>query len=291
MRTKLRLVGVRRGVLLAIGLAGLWAALDLGLDPRDVWPAGGGVKLLGEFLHGAVAPAATYEADFVPDGAESLLVKAGRAALRTLLFAVTAASLSVVIGLGLGFLASTAWWADDPVGAINVGTRLFRRTVRPAVYVVTRIIIALARSTHELLWAVLFLSAMGLTNLAAVTAIVIPYSGTLAKVFSEMIDEAPRDAAIALRAVGASPMQVYLFGLLPQAIGDLSAYAIYRFECALRSSAVLGFFGSIPTLGYYIRLSFDNTYYHETWTYLYALLALVVATDWWSGALRKRILR
>ena len=59
---------------------------------------------------------------------------------------------------------------------------------------------------------------------------------------------------------------------------DLIAYAFYRFECVLRSSAVLGFFG-FPTLGLYIRQSFDSTSYGEVWTYLYVLLALVIVFD------------
>jgi phosphonate transport system permease protein len=102
-----------------------------------------------------------------------------------------------------------------------------------------------------------------------------------------MIDEAPRDAAGAMRDAGASPLQVFFVGLVPRALPDMSAYAFYRFECALRSSAVLGFFG-FPTLGYYIAASFENSLYGEVWTYLYALFILIAAADWWSGSLRRR---
>jgi phosphonate transport system permease protein len=68
---------------------------------------------------------------------------------------------------------------------------------------------------------------------------------------------------------------------------DLTAYTFYRFECALRSSAVLGFFG-FPTLGYYIAASFENLHYGEVWTYLYALFILIVIVEWWSGIIRRR---
>jgi phosphonate transport system permease protein len=147
---------------------------------------------------------------------------------------------------------------------------------------------ATLRSVHELLWAVVFLAAFGITPLAAVAAIALPYAGTLAKVFGEMIDEAPRAAAGALRELGATPAVVLAFGLLPRALPDMTAYALYRFECGLRSAAVLGFFG-FPTLGYYIAASFENLYYGEVWTYLYVLLALVAAVDWWSGRVRERL--
>ena len=113
-------------------------------------------------------------------------------------------------------------------------------------------------------------------------------SGTLAKIFSEMIDETPRDAANALRGAGASPLQIFTFALVPRALPDMGAYAVYRFECALRSSAILGFFG-FETLGLSIAQSFENAQFGEVWTYLYVLIALVALVEWWSGAIRRRI--
>ena len=282
-----RYSGGRRGlVLVSIAAAGLLAGIELELDPRDLIPGEGGLDIAGKLFSRALQPALTYEAD-VPDGIQPLPLKALEAARVTVTLAAAAISLSVFAGIILGFLASTAWWVGDPAG--GDGKRRFaRRAVRPTIYSGARILIALMRSVHELLWAVLLLAALGLSQLAAVIAIAIPYAGTLAKVFSEMLDEAPRDSALALRATGASPATVFLFGLLPRALPDMAAYAFYRFECALRSSAVLGFFG-YPTLGFYIAVSFENLHYGEVWTYLYTLLLLVAAADWWSGALRRRL--
>lgn len=270
--------GTRRWVLLTILIAGFVAAWGLDLRPSQLIPSSGGWSLVGEFFAGAVTPATTYEADFVPEGTRPLLVKALEAAGRTAVFAAAAVSISVVLGLLLGFLGSTAWWSDEQR----------RHRLTPTVYGITRLIIVLMRSTHELLWAALFLSAMGLTPLAAVVAIAIPYTGTFAKIFSEMIDEAPRDSAAALRSVGAGPLQVFCFGLLPRAFSDLCSYALYRFECGLRSSAVLGFFG-VPTLGLSISLSFENLYYREVWSYIYTLFLLVVLIEWWGGVVRRRL--
>jgi phosphonate transport system permease protein len=149
------------------------------------------------------------------------------------------------------------------------------------------VLIALMRSVHELLWAILFLAAFGLNTASAVLAIAIPYAGTLAKVFSEMLDEAPRGSAFALRSAGAGPTQVFLAGTLPRALPDMAAYAFYRFECAVRSSAVLGFFG-YETLGYYLSASFENLHFREVWTYLYALSAMVLLLEGWSALLRRR---
>lgn len=276
-------IGTRGVTLLAIGIAGSVAFLALGLAPRDLLPRGEGGQVLIEFLAHAATPALDYESAFIPEGATPFWLKVATGLTRTLVFAIAAISLSLLSGVALGFLGSTAWWEGDPAGRRSIS-----RWLGPTIWSSTRVLISLMRSVHELLWAVLFLAAMGFSNLAAVIAIAIPYGGTLAKVFSEILDEAPQDAAVALRGAGASHTQVFFFGLLPRALPDMAAYAFYRFECCLRSSAILGFFG-LETLGKFIKESWEEAYYGEVWTYLYTLFALVVLMEWWSSALRRRV--
>jgi len=274
-------------VVLVLVAAAIVSAIYLQLGIGSLVPSAAGLHTAQKFFGRALSPAVTYESE-VPPGTAPLFGNALRAAGMTVVIAAAAMSLAVVIGLLLAFVSSNAWWMGDLAGAQSWWLRTARRSLVPATYGSVRVVIALMRSTHELLWAVLFLAAFGLTRTSAVLAIAIPFGGTLAKVFSEMIDEAPRDAAIALRAGGASPLQVFFFGLFPRALPDITAYAFYRFECSLRASAVLGFFG-FPTLGYYIAASFENLQYGEVWTYLYTLFALVLAVDAWSAALRRRL--
>lgn len=277
----------RSWVVLAIAVAGLWAAGVLDLNPRGLVPSAGGLDVARQLFSRALSPAWTYQSEGLPEGVQPLPMKALQAAWVTVTVAAAASSLALVLGLVFGFAASTSRWTIEPSAAVGLRAR-WRRTVRYAFFVLARLLIAVLRSVHELIWAVLLLAALGISQLTAVIAIAIPYAGTLAKVFSEMLDEAPREAADGLRSLGATPSQIFLFGLLPSALPDLCAYAFYRFECALRSSAVLGFFG-YPTLGYYIATSFENLHYGEVWTYLYTLLGLVLAADAWSGALRRRL--
>jgi len=277
----------RSVVVMVLAVSAILSAIYLQLGAASLVPSTAGLRAAQKFLGRALSPAVTYERE-APRGTTPLLVNALRAAGMTVVIAAAAMSLAVVMGLLLAFLSSSAWWMGDLAGAQNWWLRAARRSIVPAAYGSVRILIALMRSTHELLWAVLFLAAFGLTRSSAVLAIAIPFGGTLAKVFSEMIDEAPRDAAIALRAGGASPLQVFFFGLLPRALPDITAYSFYQFECALRASAVLGFFG-FPTLGYFIAASFENLQYREVWTYLYTLFALVLTVDAWSAALRRRL--
>jgi phosphonate transport system permease protein len=274
-------LGPRGSVLLGLALIGLVAALSLGLTPAGLVPQEGGLRLTGRFLMGALNPAFDYEGH-APADWDPFWVKVGLALARTLAFALTAMSLALLIGLPLGMLASDAWWRRGVFRCGRLGA-----IARP-LQVSLRVWIALMRSVHELLWAVIFLAAFGLNTLGAVIAIAIPYGGTLAKVFSEMLDETPRNTADALQGIGAPPTSAFLFGLFPRALPDLSAYAFYRLECAVRASAVLGFFG-YQTLGYHLELSFKDAHFREVWTYIYVLLGVVLVLEVWSAAIRRRL--
>ena len=247
---------------LATLLAGIW----LGLNPADLLAAD--TELWWEFISAAARPALVDEATgevFLPP----LVLEALWA---TVSFAAAGMGLAVVVAAPLTLLASTRFSGG---GWLNTSVR---------------VLIASMRSVHELLWAILFLAALGLNEASAVVAIAIPYAGTLAKVFSELLDETPTEAANAMRAAGATELQALVFGVIPQAGPDLAAYGLYRFECAIRSSAVLGFFG-FPTLGYALSSSADSAHFHEVWTYLYALFLLVWIADRWSWAVRRRMVR
>jgi phosphonate transport system permease protein len=282
-------LGVRVGIFIGLMLSGAIAVGLLDLRLQDLVPSSGGIATAGKFFSRAISPALESEGRFVPQDATPLLIVALSATWTTLMTGAAAMSLSLVLGIILGFASSSAWWSHPGIEGGKGVEGFMRRSIAPLVFGASRLLIILMRSVHELIWAILFLAAIGLNNLAAVVAIAIPYGGTLAKMFSELVDEAPRESAHSLRGLGASGFQTYCFALIPRALPDLIAYAFYRFECVLRSSAVLGFFG-FPTLGLYIRQSFSATNYGEVWTFLYALLALVILSDVWSGAVRRRVL-
>jgi phosphonate transport system permease protein len=276
----------RRGAIVLVGLALAclaWLALDL--SPGGLVPRRGGARIARDLFAAAFAPALDHQGP-VPAGARPFLLRVADATLLTLAFAVASTSLALVGGLALGILSSSAWWS--PRVAHGRGRSAgSRRRLAPAVQIAARATAAALRSVHELLWAVVFLAAFGIQSGSAVVALALPFAGTLAKVFSELFDEAPPTAARALQAAGASPLQAFAVGAFPRALPDVAAYAFYRFECAVRSAAILGFFG-FETLGYEIRLSFDNLDYREVWTFLYALLALVLVLETWSASLRRR---
>jgi len=265
----------RTRVLTGILAAGVFAFLSLGLGHSGLSPKGDGSVLVAEFFSAALQPALDYEpGDFLPDSAPPFLLKVVDGLWGTLVYAICAISLSFVFGLLFGVLASESFWATR-----HKGWGVLRWSIR--------FLLTAMRSIHELLWALLLLAALGLSPAAAVVAIFIPYTGTLAKVFSEMLDESDARPSAALHQIGVAPAQVFLFARLPRALPDIAAYTFYRFECAVRSSAVLGFFG-FTTIGLYLKQSFESLHYREVWTYLYGLIFVVLLLEAWSAQLRRR---
>ena len=253
---------------LALALAAL-SASTAGLAPREA-----GLAELGRFLAAALRPALGYEGEPLP-GEPSYWARLFAAGRLTVLFACAAMAVAVPAGFALGCAGSFALWRAAPFGARALPTA-------------ARACAALLRSVHELLWAVLLLAAFGLVPAAAALALALPAVGVLAKVFAELLDEAPEEADHALRGLGASRLVALLFGRFPRALPDMAAYASYRFECSLRNAAVLGFFG-FPTIGYYIAESAQQLRYRSLWTHLWALVALVLLVELWGARLRRRL--
>ncbi|TYR32731.1 ABC transporter permease [Mesorhizobium microcysteis] len=135
------------------------------------------------------------------------------------------------------------------------------------------------RSIHELFWAILLLQITGLSVTTGILAIAIPYAGIFAKVFSEYLDEAdPRPAAA--MPPRADFISVHFFARLPLAAREFQVYLLYRLECGLRSSAVLGFVG-LPTLGFELDTFFKQGMYGAVAAVLIIYYVLIATMRLW----------
>jgi phosphonate transport system permease protein len=155
-------------------------------------------------------------------------------------------------------------------------------------YVLARGVLSVFRCIPEFVWAFMFVRAVGLGPVPGVLAIGISYGGMLGKVYSEILENQGQQASEALQATGASRWKVLLYGMLPQALPQLVAYTLYRWECAVRASAVLGFVGA-GGLGQQIELSMRMFNFNEVITLVLILLLLVAAMDALSARLRAAI--
>ncbi|WOX04963.1 PhnE/PtxC family ABC transporter permease [Microbulbifer pacificus] len=151
-----------------------------------------------------------------------------------------------------------------------------------------RALLILLRSVPEIVWALLFVRGVGLGPTAGVLAIAISYSGMLGKVYSEIFESVDRRPAQALLHAGASRLTTFIYGILPNASQELISYTVYRWECALRASVVMGFVGA-GGLGQQLELSLRMFAGSEVITILLVFLLLVLAADTISRWLRERL--
>lgn len=209
-----------------------------------------------------------------PNLSPDILRAAARGTVETVAYATTGVSLAIALAFPAGILASGVLQRSG-VSRVVVGGG-------------ARAGLALLRAIHELIWAWLFVAAIGLSPAAAVLALALPYAGILGKIFADMLQDVPEAPLAALRAAGASETKVLLYGRLPVALPNMVSYGLYRYECGLRSAAILSFVG-LGGLGYQIQISLDDLRFDEVWTFVYALVLLVVLVDSWSAAVRRRM--
>ena len=208
-----------------------------------------------------------------PDLSAPVLRATARAAWATLVYALAGLSLALALGLPLGVIASGV---------------LFGRRLRPALVAGARTLLAALRAVHELVWAWLFVAAVGLSPIAAVLALALPYAGILGRIFADLLNDVDQAPLAALTTAGAGPAQRLLYSHLPMAAPDMTAYAFYRFECALRSSAIMGFVG-LGGLGFQIQVALADLRWGVVATAILALVALIAAVEAWSGAVRRAL--
>jgi phosphonate transport system permease protein len=138
-----------------------------------------------------------------------------------------------------------------------------------------RALAAFIRSVHELFWALIFIQITGLSSLTGFLAILIPFTGIFAKVFSEILEETNDHAQRSLTPNTARLSQL-LYTRFTIAWPQLTSYINYRLECGIRSSAVLGFVG-LPTLGFELESFFKQGDYAQAAALLYIFFILIAS--------------
>jgi phosphonate transport system permease protein len=232
----------------------------------------------------ALANAARFvRGTFPPNLSPDFLALMVRPAIETVQISVMGTAIAVAIGLPLGLLATaTLTWT----GVLHERRSRAARWLGGFVpWAVARAALSIFRSIPEYVWAFMFVRAVGLGAFPGVLAIGVAYGGMLGKVYSEILDTANPRPLETLHAAGASRLGVVLYGLAPQALPNVIAYTLYRWECAIRASAILGFVGA-GGLGQQIELSMRMFQFDEVLTLLAILFALVSAVDFVSGRIR-----
>ncbi len=140
-----------------------------------------------------------------------------------------------------------------------------------------RSLCAAIRSVHELFWGLLFIQLIGIHPLAGFLAIALPYTGIFAKVFAEIIEEHQSQA---VTPPASDRLSRFFYGQWPQLLPHFRSYSLYRLECGLRSSTVLGFIG-LPTLGFHLETAFMQGLYSQAAGILLIFYLMIASLRWW----------
>jgi phosphonate transport system permease protein len=223
---------------------------------------------------------ANYLAGFLPPStAPDFLAGLAKATLETLAIATAGISLAFVIAAPLALLATRSL----AVARIGPGRGALRNaTARAAV----RGLLTALRSVPEVVWALVFVRALGLGPGAGVLALAVTYGGMLGKVYTEILESGDTRSARALLESGAGRLAALFYGLIPGAAQELASYTVYRWECAVRASVVMGFVGA-GGLGQLMDQSMKMLDGGETSSILLTFLALVILADAISVVIRK----
>lgn len=194
-----------------------------------------------------------------------------RSLLETFQMAVAGCALGVLLSVPLAVLAC--------------------RSLTPALpaYLAARWLIALFRTVPDVVWALIFVVAVGLGPFAGMLALMVDTMGYAARFFAESMEEQERGPQEALRAMGAPGSGVFLGAVLPAAAPSMVATSLFCLEKATRGGVVLGLVGA-GGIGMELKVAMDLFNYAEAAASILAILLLVVAVEQVSARLRARII-
>jgi phosphonate transport system permease protein len=211
----------------------------------------------------------------------------GRALVETIQIAVWGTLLAVMFSIPMSLLAARN---TTPLIILPWFTETWQRIgLHLLVFHLTRVFLNILRGINELIFALIFVSAVGLGPFAGVLAIAIHATGMLAKFCGEEIEGVDQGQVEAVQATGASKMQVILFAVIPQVIPAFISYSIFRFDVSIRSATVLGLVGA-GGLGFSLIKTMKLFKYYETATCILVIFLLVGVSDWVSSKLRAKVI-
>ena len=212
---------------------------------------------------------ATFAAGFFPPNFHDWRVYVEEMIV-TLEIALWGTALAVLCAVPCGLLSSAnlaPWWIRQPV----------------------RRLMDAARAINEMVFAMLFVVAVGLGPFAGVLALWVHTTGILAKLFSEAVEAIDPQPVEGIRSTGASKLEEIAYGVIPQVVPLWISYSLYRFESNVRSAAVVGMVGA-GGIGVVLWEIIRGFYYAETCAVMIIVVVTVSLLDLLSTQIRKRFI-
>ena len=234
-----------------------------------LWSARGTDLSLPELIEGYPHMADFFSRMLPPNF--SILKELVRPTVETVQIALWGTTLAVLLAIPLGLLA-----------ARNIAPH-------PTLYGTARFILNALRSISEMVFALIFVTAVGLGPFPGVLALAFHSAGMLGKFYAEAIENIDPGVVEALEATGAHKLQVIAFGVVPQVLPEFISYNLYRWEHNVRQATVLGLVGA-GGIGFELITSMRLFKYPDTAAILMMILATVTLVDFLSSRLRARVI-
>ena len=231
-----------------------WAAWDTGADPGRLVR---GVPWLLDFVRRMLPPDLR------------VLPAALAGAVTTVEIALLGTAVAAVLALPLGFVSA-------------------RNVAAPPLFHAARAALNFLRSVDTLVYALVFVAAVGLGPFPGVLAVIAYTTTSLAKLYSEAIEGIERGPVDAVTATGATRAQILRYGVLPQVLPLFLSYVLYRLETNIRAATVLGFVGA-GGIGFYLQTYLRMIDYPAASTVLLVTVLMVMGVDFVSSRLRQRL--
>lgn len=212
---------------------------------------------------------ATFLGDFFPPDFSSWRFYLSEM-VTTVQIAIWGTFLAIVFAVPFAILSSenlVPWWVYQPV----------------------RRLMDASRAINEMVFAMLFVVAVGLGPFAGVMALFVHTTGVLAKLFSEAVEAIDPGPVEGVRATGATGLQEVIFGVIPQVMPLWISYALYRFESNVRSATVVGMVGA-GGIGVILWESMRGFMFQQTCAVIIVIIVAVTLLDIASQAIRKRFI-
>jgi phosphonate transport system permease protein len=246
-------LSVLAGTAVILVVAG-WRVIGMGILPLFT-----GIGNIFRFLAQTVPPEFTGFAHIV------------NLALVTVCMAVVGTALAALLALPVGFMAAR------------------NTTVHPAVRWVARALIVVCRSVPDLVFAIVFVEAIGIGVLPGVLALGFHSVGMLGKLYAESIEQVPTEPREAVTATGASRLQNVATSVVPQVLPSFSSITLYRLDINLRSSVILGYVGA-GGIGFLLNQYMGTLQFRRAMAIVVVIFALIVIMEFVSAVIRRSLI-
>ena len=220
----------------------------------------GGIELFKEFIISALNPKINNE----------IIITLVKRLNQTIFIAFSSWLISIIFGVIFGILSSDIFYK-----ILNL-PKLIKRFIK--------FLLTITRSIHEIIWGLILMQIYGMNFSIGIIAICIPYIAINSKVFAEQLETIDYKSFESINQINAPKFSSLLTLIWNPIINTFKNFGLYRLECSIRSTVILGLFG-IGGIGTSIFLSFQTLNFRELWTYLWSLAILIIL----SGLIFKKI--